>query len=364
VSLVARVGAKSYDEAGKAVFRAVELLGGPEKFSSRGSTLLIKPNLLAPHAPEEAVTTHPEIVAALIELALEAEAKPVVGDSPGLAGAQRAAKKAGILEVCERFGVPLIDLGAGGFETRRGATFRSIELASEALETGHIWNAAKWKTHSMTGMTLGVKNLFGCVPGTRKAASHFRAGRDHEVFASFLLDIHELINPCLTVLDGITAMEGPGPSRGSPVSRSLVLASADACALDHEAVRLSGFSPSSVPTVALSIKRGLLSPASIEITGDEAEVIRFRAAPGHQMHFPFLPQAARRLIRRFVSPPPRFGEELCNGCAACVSACPSRALKLDKPPKIDESLCIRCYCCQELCPLGAVRVSPAFRFFG
>ena len=362
MSIVARIKAPGYGDAEIALRRALELLGGPGLFAKKGQRVLVKPNLLAPKSVEKAVTTHPAIIEAALRILLEIGAVPVVGDSPGIGSAKFVARTCGILKVCRSLGVELVDLGSAGISEVKGSTYKGLEVAREALNAGAIWNLAKWKTHTMMGLTLGVKNLYGCVPGKRKVAGHLRAGANHEAFALMLLDLWSTLRPALTILDGIVAMEGAGPGSGSPLSRGLLLASADAPALDYEATRLSGFSPSSIHTVRLCLENGIIDPNEIEVIGDEAEPMRFAPAPGSSNDFDFLPKSLKGLVRGVLTPAPRFDGVACVDCGVCVEACPAKALTCGKPPVIAKGACIRCYCCQELCPENAVTVPSALFF--
>ncbi|MDW7711594.1 MAG: DUF362 domain-containing protein [Deferrisomatales bacterium] len=361
---VARVGCPGYGDAERAFRRALDLLtgAGDGPFGARGEPLLVKPNLLAAHPADRGVTTHPALVDAALAVAADVGARAVVADSPGLGSAERVARACGVARVCRRHGVPLVDLGAGPGTSVSGATYRGLVLAREAVEARWLWNLPKWKTHTMMGLTLGVKNLFGCVPGKRKVAAHFRAGKDPALFARHLLDVEAVLRPCLTVLDGVVAMDGPGPSRGRPVGRGLLLASADAPALDAEATRLSGFAAEDVPTVAESLRSGRVVPARVQVLGDPAEPLRFEPAAGSPCDWP-LPGFLKRWVRGAVSPSPRFRAAPCTGCGVCVDACPAGALRAGTPPELTQETCIRCYCCQELCPTGAVQV-PRRRFPG
>lgn len=360
---VARVAVKNYGGAGKNIRRAIELLGGPGEFAARGERILVKPNLLSPSRVEKAVTTHPLVVEAVLEILSDIGAKAFVGDSPGFGGAKLAAKVSGISEVLKRHGVPLVDLGASGVNTVSGDVFKNIELSREALEADRIWNLPKWKTHSMMGLTLGVKNLYGLVPGTKKVAGHMKVGKDVDAFGLMMLDLWKIFRPTITILDGITAMEGPGPGSGRPIDRGLILASRDAPSLDWEAARLSGFTPGMVPTVDMSIKKGILDVSAIKITGDMADPMRFEPAPGSPSDFSIVPGPIKRLARKILSPAPSFNRDPCVECGVCVEACPSFALTLARPPSVDVKKCIRCYCCQELCPHGAVTIGRPFAFF-
>lgn len=362
MGVVSVVRAANYEECASSVRRAIDLIGGPEHFASRGEPVLVKPNMLSPSKVSKAVTTHPLILEAVLDILLELGAKPVVGDSPGIGSAGLVGRVSGLAKVCEKRGVPLIELGQGGVRTIKGETFQSLELAAEALDAGTIWNLPKWKTHSMMVMTLGVKNLYGCVPGARKVAGHLRAGRNHDGFALMLLDIWSILQPRLTLLDGIVAMEGAGPGSGTPIERGLILASDHAPSLDYVAVNLSGFTPEQIHTVRLSIKSGILDPSTVAVVGEEAKSTRFAPPPGSPADFSFVPGFVKGLFGRFFSPTPEFDPISCVDCGICVGACPAHVLDRGKPPVFELGGCIRCYCCQELCPEGAVSVPRPLSF--
>src|SRR4030067_930491 len=97
------------DEVESAVGRAVELAGGMGRFVKKGERILLKPNLLSAKPSEKAVTTHPEVVRAIIGLVRRAGATPVVGDSPGLGSALKVARRCGVLDVCVQTNTPLAD---------------------------------------------------------------------------------------------------------------------------------------------------------------------------------------------------------------------------------------------------------------
>src|SRR5271169_1229053 len=78
-----------------AIRRAVDIVGGMKTFVKNGDRVLIKPNLLKAKSPECAVTTHPEVVRAVIRLVRECGGRPMVGDSPGMGDLKKVAEKAG-----------------------------------------------------------------------------------------------------------------------------------------------------------------------------------------------------------------------------------------------------------------------------
>jgi uncharacterized protein (DUF362 family) len=111
------------DTVKAALVRLLAPLGGMRAFVNPGERVLIKPNLLAGKSPEKAVTTHPEVLRAVIELGRAAGGAPLVGDSPGIGGLRKVAEKAGILAVIEDTGAELVEFtepvpvaGAGMFK--------------------------------------------------------------------------------------------------------------------------------------------------------------------------------------------------------------------------------------------------------
>ncbi len=104
---------------------------------------------------------------------------------------------------------------------RGGKIFKQLEIDQTVLEAEVIINLPKLKTHSLTLLTLGVKNLFGCIPGPRKALWHLKAGEDRKTFAKILVDVYQIIQPSLTILDGIVGMDGSGPNSGRPDSAGI-----------------------------------------------------------------------------------------------------------------------------------------------
>jgi len=177
--------------------------------------VLVKPNLLSPRKPDEHVTTHPLVVKAVLEFLLALGVKPVVGDSPAVGNLERVARISGIKDVCDELGVELVP-----FEDCvivDGEIFRNIKIAKVVFEVDGVVNLPKLKTHSQMMMTLGVKNTFGCIVGIEKSSWHLRAGTD-ENFAKLLIDVHRVVSPILTVLDGVWGMEGNGPSNGEKSS--------------------------------------------------------------------------------------------------------------------------------------------------
>lgn len=356
---VSIVRCPDYDEpkVSEALREAIDLIGGIRAFVKRGNRVLLKPNLILGKPPEKAVTTHPSILRAMIGLVREAGGIPFVGDSPGLGSAGGAAERSGLKRVANEMGCPLIEFDRPVVtEKRKGRTFRRLEIDRSVLEADIVINLPKWKTHSQLLLTLGVKNLFGSIPGKRKALWHLQTGGDRKRFAEVLVDLYEVIQPALTVLDGVLAMEGNGPSSGNPVPIGLILASGDALSLDQVVCDLLEIPKDRLVTNQVAFERGL-GQGPIEVVGErvgDLVVGPFRLPSLSSVDWP-LPRFLKRAIRNALSSRPAIREASCQMCSRCIEICPAQALeKGEKTPVFDYEKCIRCYCCQEICPEEAI----------
>jgi uncharacterized protein (DUF362 family)/Pyruvate/2-oxoacid:ferredoxin oxidoreductase delta subunit len=341
--------------------RLLEPLGGMASFVRSGERVLLKPNMLYGKAPDCAVTTHPEVLRGVIGLVKEAGGIPLVGDSPGFGDLRKVAEKTGMLEVVEETGAELVEFSEA-VEIAGSGLFKRLELARPYLEADRIINLPKLKTHEMMTMTCGVKNLFGAVVGHAKAGWHLKAGADREMFARMLLEIYLLRPPELTIVDAITAMEGDGPGNGDPVSVGLLLAGANAVAVDVIAATVAGIPQKLRFVEQTALKLGIdgANRESIAIVGaglDEARVAPFRLPHISDVQFG-LPAFLKNRLRHYLTTRPCSIPEKCRLCGICVNACPPRAIAI-KEGKLhfDYHACIRCFCCRELCPDGALEVN-------
>lgn len=346
----------------RAVKAAVDLLGGMKHFVFPGERILLKPNLLSPSFPEKAITTHPAVVRAIIDLVREAGGKPVIGDSPGMGTLIKAAEKAGIKEVAEQAGVELVEFDQPAeVKVPSDFRFKKVDVAKAALQADGIINLPKLKTHSQMTLTLCVKNLFGCVPGRRKAQWHFQAGVDRDQFAQMLLELYAFLKPRLNILDGILGMEGDGPGNGgTPRWTGMVAASTDGMALDRMVSELLGIPCTSVPTIKMAQEKRVFrfEVAEPEIQGESWEKMRVSAfLPPKSLDLGWgIPPFLRRALRGALTARPLIDSSLCALCLVCSEACPAQAIqRRGDQLVIEQEGCIRCFCCQELCPEGAVK---------
>lgn len=255
------------------VKKSIDLLGGLQHFVKSGDRVLIKPNLLSGRPPEKAVTTHPSVVKATIQLVKEAGGIPLLGDSPGGGNLLKVAEKTGIKEVAEEMGCPLVEFTETcEVEATEGRTFKKLQVAKAAMDADVIISLPKVKTHGLTLLTLGIKNMFGCVPGMfRKTQWHLNAGANPKYFAEMLVDLYGIIRPELTLVDGIVAMEGNGPNMGNPRHLGLLFAGVDCVALDAVITEVLSLPVQEVMTTKIAMAKGLGTGEfeQIEVLGKE-----------------------------------------------------------------------------------------------
>ena len=352
------------------VKEAVDLSGSIHSFVKPGEKVLIKPNLLKARPPGAAVTTHPEMVRAVIRLVRQAGGIPVVGDSPGIGEEKDVLRRSGIMNVIEEEGASIADF-TDSVKMKGCGRFHHFEVAKCAVDADVIINLPKLKTHGMMVMTGAVKNLFGCIPGKKKVQWHFNTGIDHDSFARMLVELSILLKPRLTILDAVTAMEGNGPGSGDPRRMGLIIAGEDPVSLDVVSGIIVGLSPMQIPIIRAARSAGIGETRieHIRILGekiDEIKVKDFRLPISTNPEWS-IPEWARRRLKDALTIRPMIDKDICIRCGVCQDECPREAIgEKDGYLKVDYRNCIRCFCCQEFCPEGAITIGKGWllRFAG
>ena len=318
-----------------------------------GTRVLIKPNFLAPAVPEKALTTHPAIVHAVAEFALSKGARVQISDSPAMGSFPRLLKKGGYEQMLKD-----LDVSFRPFEESVpvdvGEPFGTIEIARDVMQADVVLNLAKLKTHTQMMLTLGVKNMFGCIVGLKKPEWHMRTGVDRHLFGRLIVSIYEAVKPAFTIVDGILAMQGQGPGKsGSPRELGLLFGGRNAHAVDHTICLQVGLDPEALETQRNAREMGVYD-GRVHINGD-LDILgdfRFPELGSLTMGPPYL----SRFMRRFAIQQPAVDNHACKLCGECWKYCPAKAISYtDRGISFDTDACIRCYCCLEVCPHAAIR---------
>jgi uncharacterized protein (DUF362 family)/NAD-dependent dihydropyrimidine dehydrogenase PreA subunit len=356
---VAACDSYSPDRVKSALEEILSSLGGMSAFVKPGQTVLVKPNLFSAHPPEHGVTTHPEVVRQVALLCIEAGARRVwVGDSPvglqpearlwSLTGMDKAL--AGTRAELKSWKGPQIPVNCGDDILAVPEWYRDIDV---------IVSLPKLKTHGLTTITCGLKNVYGMVNGPAKSQFHVKYPSP-ATMSSFLVRVFAAFRPALTIADAIVAMEGNGPAHGQPLSAGLLLASRDAVALDAVACAALKISPATVPMIRMAAASGLgiMEAPGIQRTGSgltRLETLRMK--PSVARYLGRIPEVFFRLTPCLVRLHPKIRNRLCDRCGTCVRTCPKNAINKNRPadfPVIDRRECIDCFCCIESCPKSAI----------
>jgi len=356
-------------EARAALEELLSSIGGID-FIESGMTVVIKVNLVSAMKPEQAATTHPTLVCALVDMLTARGARVIVGDSPGglynSVFVGRVYSASGMREV-EAHGAALnSDFSEKSAEFAEGKVLHSFTYTGYLDKADLIINFCKLKSHGMMGMSCAAKNMFGVIPGVIKPEYHYRYPK-YEDFANMIVDLDEYFHPVLSIADAVIGMEGNGPTAGTPRRLGCLLASRSPHALDMVAAKIIGLTPAEVPTLAAAINRGMISERveDINLVGSISEfilddfehVVERRslqfAGDGSKPMKRFFSKIVGRVLRTR----PYLKKDMCVGCGICRDICPAKAIVIkNKKAKIDRKACIRCFCCQEFCPKSAMKV--------
>ncbi len=367
-SVVSLAVVPSYDEPALLLQRlreALQPLGGMAAFVKPGQRVLLKVNLVAPTRPEQAVTTHPEVLRAVIRLVQEAEGIACVGDGPGVGDTRTAMSVGGLLAVVQEEGAEMLEFAETVvFENLTNRVGKRISLCRHLQDCEVLITLPKLKTHVQMAFTGALKNQFGLIPGPAKAEMHFRF-QNRDRLADYLLDINRIARPALAIMDAIVGMEGPGPSGGTPRQIGALIVGADLTAVDVLACAIIGLDPEANP-LNLAARRanfGATRLEEIKVVGTSLEELRVPdyklvQVPVNILRILPLPSGVLRWLRRQLSPRPYIDKSKCILCQRCEVGCPvsPTAIRPKNSPgrEVDEKTCIRCYCCHEFCPVKAI----------
>jgi len=257
---VAIVKARGDEEA--AVRRAVDLAGGLQV--KPRMRVIIKPNVCNAKNPQGMVITDFAIIEAAVKMVREKGCEPLVVESDNIADtADKRVKESGLMAKLEEWGVRFLNLSADeGVPHKVAGT--EIMIPKTMLEADYVINLAKMKTCAHTTVTLGIKNLYGCFQEAKKS-------RLHKKLDEVLPYLAKTMRTDMTVIDGVTCMEGNGPVVGNPRKMGAIVAGRDVVAVDSFCCGLMGFKPEEIGHVANTALLGVGQLNGYEVVGDPWE---------------------------------------------------------------------------------------------
>jgi uncharacterized protein (DUF362 family) len=258
------------------IYRAIELAGGFRDIAERYRRALIKVDFISTKTYETGVTTDPLVVEGLIHEARKVFDEVLVVESDAsMTDADKACEITGMREVCDRNEITFLNLRREKDRIKlsipNAETLKEIKVPKIVVESAVI-NAAKLKTHNVTGVSLGLKNMFGLLPEKMKFKYHLRN------ISKVIVDINTVLKPQFTIIDGFYALEGPGPTSGTPVKMDLLIAGRDVVAVDATACRVMGVEPTEIYHIRRAHEKGLgeIDETRIKVIGAKVEETRRR----------------------------------------------------------------------------------------
>jgi len=243
------------DDPRQLVRKAIEGIGGINRFIARGDIVMVKPNIAWDRTPEQAANTNPQVVAEIVQLCLDAGAKTVIVTDVSCNEPRRCFERSGIAEAARGEGAQVILPEERKFKEvdLRGDVLTAWPVFEPFLAADKMINLPIAKHHSLTGVTLGMKNWYGILGGPRH--------RLHQRIHESLADLADFMRPTLTIMDAYRVLLRNGPTGGNLSDTALkktLIASTDPVAVDAYAAKAYwDLEAEKLPYLGLAQERGL-----------------------------------------------------------------------------------------------------------
>jgi len=308
------VSVVKFDGSLESIGRAIELCGGFDKLN-KNDRVLIKPNITfggwMPIPPYGMVTTAKMMEGILWRLAEHGCNNISIGEGTilGVMGSntRRGYKYTGIDRIAKRYGAKLIDLNDKPFDHKDLGDVK-VGISKTALEADFLINVPVLKTHPQVKVSLGFKNLKGCLDVVSRKAFHMK-GLEHLICL-----LNQLLECDLTIIDGIYMLEkGPDAMVGVPHRKNLIIASCDTFACDCVGATILGFEPSQIGYLReyAQLHNRPLDISAFQIVGESIEPLKEKLEWEIDSEKELLELAG---ITGLSFPHP--GEHICSGCYA------------------------------------------------
>ncbi|MDO8686249.1 MAG: DUF362 domain-containing protein, partial [Clostridiales bacterium] len=325
----------------EAIEATFNLLGGISQFVKPGMRVALKPNLVMRKHPDEAVTTHPELVRAVGKAIKAAGGIPFIVESPGGPYTPQALKSiysgCGMDRISNESDIGLnYDVTEIEVPFPEGKILKRITIIKPLMNADLIINLPKFKTHGMMLYTGAVKNMFGAIPGVLKAEFHLKM-QNYDDFANALIDIYLCTKPHLNIMDAVVAMEGQGPASGDKRHLGLIMASEDGFDLDLAALGIVGAKYSLINMIRCAVERGLCKDDHTKISYIGVRPANISIDNFHMPQFDALKSVQftnNRIAGYFIEklrPSPVFDYSICIGCGICAQNCPAKVIEMKIP---------------------------------
>lgn len=340
---------------------------GIEKEIPKDAKVLIKPNLVLDKDAAFSVTTNPNFVYAIIKYLHGIGVYNItVADCPGgallmLSDIESVYRRTGYSFLSESAKLNT-DFESCDIEGSKDFINQKFNVINAVADADYIINVPKLKTHNLTCITAGVKNLFGCIPGLQKPAFHakYPAAAD---FSNMLVELAATVKPDFTIVDAIEIMEGNGPVNGKKRYLGVTFSSKDVFGIDKFIADTLNIPTEKIGTVAASEKKGLIEKNYLAEGDTDFRPEKPILLPGSARTETKGGMIAAKIVVLYekientvLMKYPKMNKK-CVLCKKCVLTCPKQALSVEnKKIVLDKKSCIGCLCCDEVCPNAAVDI--------
>lgn len=255
-------------DAKKCVRDAVAALGGIGRFVKAGDKVFIKVNICGGVPEVKGTFTSTEVVDEIVDLVRGAGGDPFIGDADMIWNKfWQVAADSGWFEWAKEKGVRLVNLSETkivGFDFGEGTVIGTDMISKEVIDAKVLISVPTMKTHLLTGVTLGMKNMYGTLPEVDKAKYHKMK------IEKVIYEVNMAFTPNLVIIDGSIGSEAIGPLSSRPLDFQTIVAANDVVCADSIASQLMGYDPQEVVHLRLAAERGL---------GDASQKFNFGELP-------------------------------------------------------------------------------------
>jgi len=348
----------------EALGRSLASLGGIRSVVAPGERVLIKPNFVGPF--EKAVTSF-GLIEAVVRQVRAAGGKPFLAESAGFEFDTESTFRAiGARDLADRLSIELLNLDEHPHTevpAERGP-LSCFLVSTPVLEADRIINLPRLKGHSLTGLTIGMKNLFGCIARETRRKIHATG------LSRGIVEVNRIIRSDLCVVDGRTWLGRAVFDVERPLG--LIAAGTDVVATDMTCCRILGVDYKRVKHIRLAA-RELGGAARPEVIGERHDVgpVRLRGGVGAALHRAAMWSlyagdclcsavsggSVIPKVHYYMGVRPRIDRKRCDRCGDCAHVCPASAIDI-ATCSINAQRCmyLRCLRCVDACPAGAISV--------
>jgi uncharacterized protein (DUF362 family) len=242
-----------------------------EEIVPSGARVAVKPNYCWPELLPGVTTSSAALDAVLGALSARAGTLAVV-ESDGISfAAEQAFAAHGTADICAKYGAKLVNLSRERSVRRRTHVAGQIvefELPALLLEEIDVFvTLPVLKTHVIAGVSLGMKNLWGCLPDSMRVLQH-------HVLTPGIVALSMELKPRLSIIDASYGLDKRGPVFGDPIPANRVIVAGNVVAGDAIGCRLLGFDPADTDHLRLAAEAGMgpLVEAAMDVAGERAPI--------------------------------------------------------------------------------------------